>query len=271
MKSTNPVFSQNKDFRQGGYATFDAGTSSASQLEDMYASPTATPGQMGRMTYDDVVVRTASVFGVLLVFAAATFIWMGNNPAALGVVFIAMIIGLVLGLVNSFKREPSPALILLYGAVEGVFVGGISRYFEFVYEGIVAQAVLGTLAAFGAMLLAYRSRVIRATPKFRRILIVATMGYFIFGLIHLLGVWFGLWDSLYYSGNNGMLALGLGLVGVTLASLFLILDFDFIEQGVRNGIPQRYSWTAAFGLTVTLVWLYLEMLRLLYIIRSLAE
>jgi uncharacterized YccA/Bax inhibitor family protein len=240
-------------------------------MEDLYAGPTATPGQMGRMSYDDVVVRTASVFGVLLVFATATYLWVGSNPAAIGVVFGAMIVGFVLGLVNSFKREPSPALILLYGAAEGVFVGGISRYFEFVYEGIVAQAVLGTLAAFGAMLLAYRSRVIRATPKFRRTLLVATLGYVIFGVIHLLGVWFGLWDSLYYSGNNPILALGLGLVGVTLASLFLILDFDFIEQGVRNGIPQRYSWTAAFGLTVTLVWLYLEMLRLLYIIKSLAE
>jgi uncharacterized YccA/Bax inhibitor family protein len=170
--------------------------------------------------------------------------------------------------VNSFKREPSPMLILLYGAAEGVFVGGISRYLEFLYEGIVAQAVLGTLAAFGAMLLAYRSRVIRATPQFRRVLLVATFGYVIFGLVHLLGVWIGLWDSLYYSGNNGMLGLGLGLVGVTLASLFLILDFDFVEQGVRNGIPQRYSWTAAFGLTVTLVWLYVEMLRVLAIFRS---
>jgi uncharacterized YccA/Bax inhibitor family protein len=270
MKSSNPVFSRNEEFRQGGYATFDTGTSSTSQLEDMYAAPPATPGQMGRMTYDDVVVRTATVFGVLLAFAAITFIWMGNNPEMIGVIFIAMIIGLVLGLVNSFKREPSPALILAYAAVEGVFVGGISRYFEFVYSGIVVQAVLGTLAAFGAMLLAYRSRVIRATPKFRRTLIVATIGYFIFGLVHLVGVWLGLWQSVY-SAENGVLALGLGLIGVTLASLFLILDFDFIEQGVRNGLPQRYAWTAAFGLTVTLIWLYLEILRLIYIIRSISE
>jgi uncharacterized YccA/Bax inhibitor family protein len=260
MESRNPVFSRSEEFRRGGYATFN--TPSAAQLEDLYAAPSATSLQTGRMTLDDVIVRTAMVFGVLLAAAGITF-WT-LQPAQFGVVFLAMIVGLVLGLINSFKRNPSPALILTYGAVEGVFVGGISKAFEVTYHGIVAQAVLGTLAAFATMLLLYRTRRIQATPKFTRVLIMAGVGYLVFGLVHLIGVMFGLWSSIYAGG--GVLALGLSAFGVVLASLYLVLDFDYIEQGIRNGLPQRFAWQAAFGLVVTLVWLYLEILRLIAIL-----
>lgn len=262
MESRNPVFARTREFRQGGYATFDSAPPSSAQLEDMYAAPSATPVQTGRMTYDDVVVRTAMVFGLLLVFATGTFMLL--QPGQLGIVFIAMLVGLGLALVNSFKREPSPPLILGYAAVEGVFVGGISKIYETAYSGVVPQAVLGTLGAFIAMLLLYRSGKIRATPKFRRVLIVAAVGYMMFALVHLLGVMFGLWGSVY--AGNGVLPLLLSAFGVVLASLFLVLDFDFIEQGVRNGLAERYAWTAAFGLVVTLVWLYLEILRLVSIL-----
>lgn len=260
MESRNPVFSRGEEFRRGGYATFD--TPSAGQLEDMYAAPSATSLQTGRMTLDDVIVRTAMVFGVLVIAAGATFALV--QPQQFGIVFLAMIVGLVLGLVNSFKRNPSPPLILAYAAVEGVFVGGISKAYESMYQGIVAQAVLGTLAAFATMLVLYRSRKIQATPKFTRVLIIATVGYLVFGLVHLLGVMFGLWNSVY--AGNGVLALGLSALGVVLASLYLVLDFDYIEQGIRNGLPQRFAWQAAFGLVVTLVWLYLEILRLISIL-----
>jgi uncharacterized YccA/Bax inhibitor family protein len=260
MESRNPVFSRSEEFRRGGYATFN--TPPASQLEDMYAAPSATSLQTGRMTLDDVIVRTAMVFGVLLVTAGITFTLV--QPAQFGIVVLAMIVGLVLGLVNSFKRNPSPALILAYGAVEGVFVGGLSRAYESYHSGIVAQAVLGTLAAFTAMLVLYRTRRIQATPKFTRVLIIATAGYLVFGLVHLMGVMFGLWSSIY--AGNGLLAVGLSALGVVLASLYLVLDFDYIEQGIRNGLPQRFAWQAAFGLVVTLVWLYLEILRLIAIL-----
>ena len=262
MESRNPVFARSQEFRRGGNATFTPTTPSAEQLQDMYGAPSATSLQTGRMTLDDVIVRTAMVFGVLIVAAGITFVTM--KPQMLGVVLIAMVIGLVLGLVNSFKRNPSPALILAYGAVEGVFVGGISKFYENAYSGIVAQAVLGTLAAFGTMLVLYRTRRIQATPKFTRVLIIAAVGYLAFGLLHLVGVAFGLWSSVY--AGNGLLALGLSAFGVVLASLFLVLDFDFIEQGIRNGLPQQFAWQAAFGLVVTLVWLYLEMLRLISIL-----
>lgn len=262
MESRNPVFARNEDFRRGGYATFN--TPSATQLEDMYAAPAATSLQTGRMTLDDVVVRSALVFGVLVAAAGATFTLL--KPQQFGIVLLAMIVGLVLGLVNSFKRTPSPALILAYGVFEGVFVGGISKYYEAAFNGIVAQAVLGTLAAFATMLVLYRSRRIRVTPKFTRVLIIAVTSYFVFGLVHLLGVMFGWWASVYAGG--GALALGLSALGVVLASLFLVLDFDYVEQGIRNGLPQQYAWQAAFGLVVTLVWLYLEILRLISILRQ---
>ncbi len=260
MESRNPIFARSEEFSRRGYATFN--TPSATQLEDMYAAPSATSLQTGRMTLDDVVVRTAMVFGVLVVAAGITFTLV--QPAQFGIVFVAMIVGLVLGLVNSFKRNPSPALILTYGAVEGVFVGGISKAYETAYQGIVAQAVLGTLAAFGTMLVLYRTRKIQATPKFTRVLIIAGIGYLVFGMVHLLGVVFGLWNSVYAGG--GVLALGLSALGVVLASLYLVLDFDYIERGIRNGLPQRFAWQAAFGLVVTLVWLYLEILRLIAIL-----
>lgn len=266
MESRNPIFARTEEFRRGGYATFNTPTRtptpSPGELQDMYAAPSATSVQMGRMTFDDVVMRTATVFGLLLVTAAATFTLI--KPEQFGIVIVAALVGLGLGLVNSFKRNPSPALILTYAAVEGVFVGGISKAYESTYQGIVAQAVLGTLAAFSAMLVLYRSGRIRATPKFQRVLIMAGFGYLIFSMVHFIGVWLNLWNSVYAGGS--LLALGLSAFGVVLASLYLVLDFDYIEQGIRNGVPQRYAWTAAFGLVVTLVWLYLEILRLIAIL-----
>ncbi|MFN8076736.1 MAG: Bax inhibitor-1/YccA family protein [Kineosporiaceae bacterium] len=283
MESRNPVFNRTEEFKRGGYATFDAaprgrGASSGpspygyggtpqdlspDQLRDMYAAESAGPARTGRMTLDDVVVRTALVFGVLVLAAGATYTLL--EPDQLGIALIAALVGFGLAMVNSFKREPSPPLILAYAAVEGVFVGGISLAYETRFDGIVAQAVLGTLSAFAAMLGLYKIGAVRATPKFRRMLLIAGVGYMVFALVHLLGVMFGAWSSVYSTGGLGLL---LSAVGVVLASLFLVLDFDFVESGIRNGIPQRYAWTAAFGLVVTLVWLYLEMLRLLAILRG---
>jgi uncharacterized YccA/Bax inhibitor family protein len=261
MQSHNPVLTRNQEFSNRGYATFDTRPPSDQQLQDMYAAPSATSRDTGRMTLDDVVIRTATVFGVLVLAAGATFALKPSFP----IVLLGMVVGLVLGLVNSFKKNPSPALILAYAVAEGVFVGGISWYYESVWNGLVAQAVLGTLGAFSAMLALYKFRVIRATPRFQRILIIAGAGYLVIGLVHLLGVMLGWWASVYSTGGLGIL---ISAFGVVLASLFLVLDFDFIEQGIRNGIPAKFAWTAAFGLVVTLVWLYLEILRLLAILRG---
>lgn len=265
MRSSNPVFSNNPAFTRsgGGYATFGEAPSAA-QLEEMYGRPPATPLQTQRITFDDVVVKTAILFAVLLASAAASWVLTVAMPF---LPFAGMIVGLVLGLVVSFKSSTNPALILPYAAAEGVFVGGISRFFANRYDDIVGQAVLGTLAAFAAMLFLYRSGRLRATPKFTKVLVTASLGYLIIGLVSLVAGIMGVGGGWGFYGS-GPLGILLCLAGVGLASLFLILDFDFVEQAIRNGAPQRTSWLAAFGLVATLVWLYIEILRLLAILRS---
>ncbi|MFZ5870263.1 MAG: Bax inhibitor-1/YccA family protein [Actinomycetota bacterium] len=274
MQHNNPVFSRMPEFTRGGYATFDArpgqpaqagaaGTAatdavSAQRLEEMYAQPSAGPLQTGRMTYDDVVMKTAALFGVLVVAAGLTWV------LAPGLFVVGMIGGLVLGLVNAFKREPSPALILAYAAFQGVFLGGISAVFEAQWNGIVAQAVVATLGTFGVMLALYKSGKIRVTPKFQRIMLFAVGGYMIFVLVNLAFALFA-GESLRGFGPLGLL---IGAVGAVLAALMLTLDFDFIDKGVQQGIPAKFAWTAAFGLAVTLIWLYVEFLRILAILRG---
>lgn len=273
MESNNPALRSAPQFKRGGYAGFDAAPRGAAgqvrtdprSLEDMYSAPSASQADMGRMTYDDVVVRTSLTLGAVVAAGAVSYLL--QNPLLM---IVGALGGLVLGLVNSFKREPSPALIIAYALLQGLFVGGLSYFIDAQYLGgtsVALQAVIATVAVFAVMLVLYRSGAIRATPKFRRILIGAVLGYAVFCLINLVfslfGAGLGLW--------SGGLGLVVGGIGAVLASLSLVLDFDFVEQGVKNGIPQRYAWTAAFGLTVTLVWLYVEMLRILSIIRSMAD
>jgi uncharacterized YccA/Bax inhibitor family protein len=262
MESRNPVFNNSKAFSRKGYATFnDTPTATAGQLEDMYNGPTATGVDTGRMTMDDVVVKTGLMFAVLLPLAVVNYL-VASPLLTLG----GVIVGLVLGLVVSFKQSTNPALILSYAAAEGLFIGGISKAFETQWNGIVPQAVLGTLSVFAVALFAYKSGMVRATPKFRKTVLIAMGGYLVFCLVNLVvmlaggGGTFGL--------RQGAFGIAIGLFAVGLAAAMLILDFDFAEQGVKNGIPERYSWLAAFGLVVTLVWLYIEMLRLIAILRG---
>jgi uncharacterized YccA/Bax inhibitor family protein len=266
MESRNPIFSRSESFKRGGYATFNtASTAPAADLEYTYGLPSATPVQTGRMTLDDIVIRTAALFAVLLTTAAATFFLV--TPSVL-VVFGSMILGLVLAMVASFGK-PKPPVMLAYAAVEGVFVGGLSAWYTLIYgNGLVPQAVLGTLTAFGAMLVLYKTGVVRNSPKFTKTLMIAGAGYLAFGLLNIVLSMFsvGGWQNVYTSG--GLLPVLISGFGVALASFFLVLDFDFAEQGIRNGLPRIYAWTAAFGLVVTLVWIYLEILRLLAILRG---
>jgi uncharacterized YccA/Bax inhibitor family protein len=265
MESRNPVFNSSEQFRRGGYATFR--TTSTADLESMYAAPSATAAQTGRMTLDDVVVKTASVFAVLLVAAGVTYAVV--RPSSPVVVMGAAIVGFVLAMIVNFSKTPKPALILAYAAVEGVFVGGLSYWYAaWRGDAIVGQAVLGTLAAFAAMLGLYKARIVRNSPKFARTLMIAVVGYLIFGVLNILLSIFhvGGYQNVY--AGSGLLAVAVSGFGVVLAAFFLVLDFDFVEQGIRNGLPRAYAWTAAFGLVVTLVWLYLEILRLLAILRG---
>lgn len=239
---------------QAGWATPTAPT--AADLDAMYGAPTATTADTGRLTYDDVVMKTGLTFAVLLGGAAVGWF-------VPGLMMIGLIVGLVLGLVNAFKRNPSPVLILAYAGFEGLFIGGISGVFESAYNGIVAQAVLGTLSVFAAVLFGYRSGKLRTSPKLNKIFFIAMIGYLLFSVINMGVVLFG-------GGNlrGGVLGLVIGAFAVLLASYSLVMDFEQIEKAVKSGAPAKFAWTFAFGLIVTLVWLYIEILRILSILRG---
>lgn len=267
---SNPVFNSSPVFgqRRGAAAPVAYGTAGtvaadAAALEQMYGAPAATTRDTGRLTYDDVIVKTGGLLLLLVVVAAATW------QIAPQLWPIGMVVGLVLGLVNAFKREPSPALIVAYTVAEGVFLGGISLAFQnMTIDGsgsakpIVLQAILGTFATFGAALFLYKSGRVRVTPKFTRFLLIALVGYAVFSLLNF-GLSFFMASDGFGPLRNGAIGIGVGLLAVGLAAMSLILDFDAIDRGVRQGVPARYAWSAAFGLVVTLVWLYLEILRLL--------
>jgi uncharacterized YccA/Bax inhibitor family protein len=261
MQSNNPVFTSSEAFSRRGNAGVQAPPIPGQQLEDMYNAPAATGLQTGRMTIDDVVVKTGLMFAILLPLAAFNF-WQQNALLTIG----GAIVGLVLALIVSFKQSTNAALILSYAAAEGLFLGGISALFEQKWPGIVPQAILGTVAVFTAALFAYKSGRIRVTPKFQRTVLIAGGGYLIFCLINFVVMATGHGGD--FGLRTGPFGFAIGLFAVGLAAMFLILDFDYAEQGVRNGLPTRFAWLAAFGLVVTLVWLYVEMLRLIAILRG---
>ena len=259
MRSSNPVLG--RAFNQRGYAAFDPSTinSDPAAMEDLYNAPAASSIRTGRMTIDDVVTRTGILFAVLVaVGAAAWTLNLGTGAMMLGVFG-----GFALAMVNSFSKSVKPALAIAYAAFEGLALGTISHIYNSYYQGIVSQAVIVTICAFTGMLFAYKSGRIRVTPKFTKVLMTALIGYLVLGLLSFIGSFFG--ASIYSVGGFGLIIAAGGMV---LASFFLILDFDQIQKGINAGAPQAESWRAAFGLMVTIVWLYLEVLRLLSILRG---
>jgi uncharacterized YccA/Bax inhibitor family protein len=241
------------------------------QLQQMYNQPAAGPAETGRMTFDDVIIKTAACLGAVIAGAAVTMV-VAQGLASL-LMLVGALGGFVLALVNTFKKQPSPALILAYAALEGLFLGGLTRILDALYPGVGLQAVIGTLSVFGVTLLLFKSGKVRATPKAMRFFMIALTGYAVFALINMVMMWtgavdspFGLRTSIHIFGIP--LGVFIGILAIGLAAFSLIMDFTSIEAGVRSGAPERFSWTAAFGLTVTLVWLYVEIIRLLAILRG---
>jgi uncharacterized YccA/Bax inhibitor family protein len=276
MKSSNPVFARSAEFNGRGGAI--ANDPSQWQV-DLSANPTHTERGTGRMTMDTVVEKTGITLLVLAVAAGITWVMIGDLGAdatasdAYGRAFQFAIggalIGFVLAMVNSFKKVVSPALVLAYAVFEGAFVGAFSKVIAaYVNDAsIVFQAVVGTMVAFGGTLAAYKFFNIQVTAKFRKVVMISVFAFFGATLLNLLLSWTGVVDN---GGIRGFNTLGLlvSCAAVVLAVFMLILDFDYIEQGVAAGLPERESWRAAFGLTVTLVWLYIEILRILAILRG---
>ena len=225
------------------------------------------------MTFDDVITKSVITIGLVIATAALTMFGFATDvlpgTALLPIMVVSGLVGFVTVLLVAFRRKVSPALVLAYSVVEGVFVGALSFIFELYYPGIVVQAVLGTFAAAGVTLAAYKIFNIRVTPKFQKVVVMATIGFagalllnFVFSLS---GINLGLRGGV--TGEVSLLAIGISLLGAVLAVLNLVLDFDYIEKGVAMGAPASESWRGAFGLTVTMVWLYIEILRLLSYLR----
>ena len=258
MRTTsNPAFRKLPRSGYGNYAGFPQGGPA-----QYGAAPYQQAGTAERpMTIDDVVIRTAVTLGLAIVTGALTILFHASVLA-----LPAFVIGLVLSLVIIFRRTPNPALILTYAAAEGVVLGAITGLFDAIYPGIAFQAILGTFGVFIAMLIVYKTGVVRVTPRLTRWIIGATVGVVVVMLADLIVNMFGT-DLGIRTG--GPLSIVFSLLVIGIAAFNLLLDFEQADQMIRNGMPARWAWFAAFGLMVTLVWLYLEILRLLsYLQRS---
>jgi uncharacterized YccA/Bax inhibitor family protein len=220
----------------------------------------------GVMTIGGTVNKTAMSLGILLI--AATYVWnRGANDPSLGVFVMGGAIGaLVAALVTTFKQPWAPYTTPVYAALEGLALGGISVVFEASYPGLVSQAVFLTFGTLAALLIAYRSGVVRATEQFKFGIVAATGGIMLFYLLSFVLGLFGVnLPLIHSSGTFGIL---FSVFVVAIAALNLVLDFDLIERGAQRGAPRYMEWYGAFALLVTLVWLYLEILRLLSKLQS---
>jgi uncharacterized YccA/Bax inhibitor family protein len=291
MQSNNPVFRRSEGFSAGGAnaygnqtysgngATYQGygtdpstwGTGSPSDPGTVQQAPPST----GPMTIDTVVQKTAISLGLVILAAIATWVLTPDitvdtlASGELGTLFAAVTIGslgaFALSLVNSFKRVISPALVMAFCVLEGVALGGLSKIIDAQYTtedsgNIVVQAVIGTFAAFAGTLAAYKFFNIRVGQKFRTFVVAAMFGMVGLALMEMLLGLFG--DSFGLFGITG-LGMLTAFAGLVLGVFMLILDFDFVEQGIANGLPERESWRAAFAITVALVWIYTNLLRIL--------
>jgi len=286
MQSNNPVFRNSDEFNGkasnaygnqvyggSGAATPGYGTTDPSTWST--GSPTHTDTSAGPMTVDSVVQKTGITLLVLLVAAFATWTLTPDisgdtfTQEQANQLYVAMTIGglgaFALSMVNSFKRVINPLFVLVFAAFEGVALGAFSKFFDAQFgDGIVIQAVIGTFAAFAGTLAAYKFFNIKVSNKFRMGVIAAMFGMVGLLFLQLIVGFFGV--DLGFSSLTGIGFL-FSILGLVLGILMLVLDFDYIENGVRAGLPERESWRAAFGLTVSLVWIYTNLLRILAVMR----
>ncbi|MBT0566699.1 Bax inhibitor-1/YccA family protein [Williamsia sp. CHRR-6] len=280
-ESTNPVMRGvvRDNQNPGGYAGFGAGMQGAQsamldQQVDPYARAGVPVGQRA-LTIDDVVTKTATTLGVLIASAAVSYgLVHANNGLAFPLLLIGGLGGLIMVLIASFgRKQDNPGIVLTYAGLEGLFVGSISYVFaNFVVSGVsagvlIGQAILGTFGVFAGMLVVYKTGAIRVTPRFTRMLFAAMVGVMVLILGNLVvslfngGSGLGLYDG-------GPVAIAFSLFCIGLAAFSFLIDFDSADRLIRAGAPAKAAWGIALGLTVTLVWLYVEILRLLSFINS---
>jgi len=257
--TSNPAF-RNLPTQQGGYATFDrsgggmmGGASAYAGAQTSHVDPSRAAQETGRpITIDDIVQKTAISGGLALVAGFLT-VWSGLTLLALP----AFIVGIVVALIVIFRQKPSAPLTLTYSGAMGVALGGISA----MYPGVALQAVIGTAGVFFGMLVVYKTGAVRVTPRFTKWMMGALIGVVVLMLANLV-------MSFFVGGGLGLrdgspLAILFSLVVIGVAAFSLLLDFDAADNAVKAGVPEKYSWYIAFGLMTTLVWLYIEIFRLL--------
>ena len=270
-----------RDNQPAGYAGFGANMQGMQQGAMMAGQQQIDPQQYAGtkvdrpITVDDVVTKTAMTLGVLIAVAVVAFFAVSNNPGlALPLMLVGMVGGLVMVLIAAFgRKQDNPAIVLTYAALEGLFVGAISFVLPASYTvgndvsiaGLVGQAILGTIGVFVGMLVVYKVGAIRVTPRFTRMLTAGIFGVVILMIGNLVLNMFGVDSPLRDGGPIGYI---FSLVCIALAAFSFLLDFDSADQLVKAGAPSRAAWGVALGLTVTLVWLYTEILRLLSMLNS---
>jgi len=286
---TNPYFTNERPQGQGAYTTPLAPQQAPTvgeqaHLEGMYAAPSAGTPQTGRMTYEDTIVKTVILFAVMLAVGAISWvITLGGSLSTSNVTsynLIPMIVGaigtLVVSLTFAFRRKtmPGAGLAVAYAVFEGLFVGGISAFFELLYPGIVIQAALASIAVIGTTLALFASGKIRASAKMTKIVMIAMIGYAVFSLLNVGLMMFGVLPEGMAFGLRSMTIAGIplgviiGIAVVLMGAYMLVMDFDAVQRGVRNGAPSKLAWTAAYGILATVVFIYIEILRLLAILRG---
>ena len=266
MRTTsNPAFRNLPSGQGGGYATFDR---QAGAMGGVSAYADASGVDYGRaaagqrpITVDDIVTKTAVTIGAAIVAGGLTA-WSGAYILALP----AFIVGLVVSLIIIFKQSSNPGLVLTYSIAEGIALGGISGLIDQRFPGIAFQALIGTVGVFVGMLFVYKTGAVKVTPRFTKWLMGALIGVVVLMLANFVAGFFvqgglGLRDG-------GPLAIVFSLVVIGVAAFSLLMDFDMADQAVRSGVPAKFAWYIAFGLMTTLVWLYIEILRLLSYLRQ---
>jgi uncharacterized YccA/Bax inhibitor family protein len=266
MPSNNPVFGRGfGNAQQASWGAAPAQQYGAPAYTDPYGAPSPYAATTTRyMTMDDVVTKTGLSF--LVTVAAAAVAWALPGQSALSLALPAVLVAFVLGLVIAFKQIANPAATLAYGAIYGFALGAISEVFNDVYPGIVMQALIGTFGVFAGMLVVYKTGAVRVTPKLTRWVIGALVGALVLSLANFVAYFF-LDDGLGLRAG-GPLAIGFSLLMIGIAAFMLLLDFDMADEAIRRGAPAKFAWYIAFGLLVTVVWLYMEILRLLSYFRE---
>lgn len=269
-------YAQNPQYVQGTYqGQYQQGqyqqAPSPQAMDHQFNMPSPSQDQLGRMTVEDTIAKSATLFGVVIAVAAIT--WFLGPGIGMLLALGGSLAALVIGIILAFKKEPSVPLIMIFGVAEGMLVGGFSVALEQLFPGIVVQAVLATLIVVGVTLALFTSGKVRTSPKATKFFLIAGGAYLIFSLVNvglqLTGVSQDPWGLRTGVEIFGIpLGVLLGIFAVVMGAYMLIADFEYIENGAKSGAPRKYGWIGAYAVVSTVVFIYIEILRLIAILRG---